>query len=49
MIKVSGISHKRAKKIDPSIAWLMLQKVYLMYSDNNNKEERNANMILTSM
>ena len=49
MIKVSGLSHKNAKKIDPRLAWLMLQNIYLMYWDINNKEERNADIILTSM
>ena len=49
MIKVSGLSHKNAKKSDPRLAWLMLQNIYLMYWDINNKEERNADIILTSM
>ena len=38
MIKVSGLSHKREKKSDTSIAWLMFQKIYLIYSDIKNKK-----------
>ena len=48
-INVSVLSHKRAKQSDPGLAWFMFHKIYLMYSDINNKEEINANMILTSI
>ena len=49
MIIVLVLRHKRAKKSDPRLAWFMLHKIYLMYSDINNKEERNVAMLLTSM
>ena len=49
MIKVSGIIHKRLKESDPRIAWLMLQNIYLMNGDINNKEEINYVMLITSM
>ena len=48
-IKVSGIIHKREKKTDPRLYWMMFQDIYLMYRDINNKEEGNAAIILTSM
>ena len=48
-MKVSGLSHNRAKQSDPRITWFMLHKIYYMYSDINNKEESNADMLLTSM
>ena len=38
-MKVSGLSHNRAKQSDPRITWFMLHKIYYMYSDINNKEE----------
>ena len=41
MIKLSGLRHKRAKKIDPSLAWLIFQRLYLMHCDIKNKEARN--------
>ena len=37
MIKVSGIIHKRVKQNDTRIAWMMLQNIYLMNGDINNK------------
>ena len=49
MIKVLGLSHKRAKQSDPRLAWFRLHKIYCMYSDINKKEERNADILLTSM
>ena len=49
MLKVSGLSHKREKQSDPRLTWFMFHKIYCMYSDINNKEERNADMIITSM
>ena len=49
MIKVLGLSHKRGKKSDPRLAWFMFHKIYCMYSDIKNKEERNADMLLTIM
>ena len=30
------------------LSWIMFQKIYCMYHDINNKEERNADMLLTS-
>ena len=49
MIRVSVRIHKRGNQSDPRLASLMLQKVYLVYRDINNKEEINAPMLLTSM
>ena len=49
MIKVSRDIHKRPKKIDPRIAWLMLQYIYLINGDINNKEEINYVVLITSM
>ena len=48
-IKVSGLSRKRAKKIDPRLVLEMFQKIYCIYSDIKNKEETNAAFLLTSM
>ena len=31
MIKVSGLSHKREKQSDPSLTYLMFQKIYIIY------------------
>ena len=49
MIRVSGLIHKRENQSDPRLAWLMFQKIYLVYHDINNKEQSNSPMILTSM
>ena len=49
MIKVSSIIHKRIKQSDPSIASTMLQNIYLLNGDINNKEEINYVMLITSM
>ena len=49
MIKVSGLIYRRAKQSDPRLAWFMFHEIYRMYSDINNKEERNAAMLLTNM
>ena len=49
MIKVSGLSHKRAKQSDPRLAWFMFHNIYIKYSATKNKEEINADMLLTSM
>ena len=49
MIKVLGLSHKRAKKIYPRLNWLIFHEIYCMYSDTKNKEEINSAMILTSV
>ena len=35
--KVSGLSHKRAKKSDMKITWDMFHDIYNMYSDIKNK------------
>ena len=48
-IKVSGLSHKRAKKSDLKLAWEMFHKIYHTYSDIKNKEETNTYFLLTSM
>ena len=37
------------KKSDTRLSWLMFHKIYWVYSDIKNKEEKNASMILTSM
>ena len=47
-IKVSRLNHKRAKKSDPRLDWEMFHKIYHMYSDIKNKEETNADLMLTS-
>ena len=47
LIKVLGLRHNRAKQSDPTIAWFMFHKIYRMYSDIKNKEERNYAMLLT--
>ena len=49
MIKVSGSRHNRAKLNDHRLTWFMLHKIYCMYSDIKNKEERYTAMLLTSM
>ena len=49
IIKVSGLSHKRANKCDPRLALEMFHKIYHMYSDIKNKEEINAALMLTRM
>ena len=49
IIKVSGLSHKRAKQCDTRLAWEMLHKIHRMYSVIKNKEEMNAALLLTSM
>ena len=49
MIKVSDLSHKRAKQSDPRLAWFMFHNIYIEYSATKNKEEINADMLLTSM
>ena len=49
MIKVSGIRHNRAKQSDTRIDWMISQKIYIIYCDNNNKEESNAVMLLAIM
>ena len=49
MIKVPGLIHKMVNKINPSLALFMIQKIYCMYHDINNKEARNYAMVLTSM
>ena len=38
IMKVSGLSHKRAKQCDPRLAWEMFHKIHHMYSDIKNKE-----------
>ena len=48
-IKVSGLCHNREKKFYPRLAWGMFHKIYHMYSDINNKEETNADLLLTRM
>ena len=49
IIKVSGLSRKRVNQCDPRLAWEMFHNIYHMYSDINNKEETNADFLLTSM
>ena len=49
IIKVSGLSHKRAKQCDPRLAQEIFHKIYHMYSDIKNKGEINAALLLTSM
>ena len=49
MIKVSGLSHNRAKQIDPRLSWLMFHRIYCIYSDIKKKEDINSSMLLTSM
>ena len=44
-----GLSHKREKQCDPRLAWEMFHKIYHMYSDIRNKEERNADFLITSL
>ena len=38
IIKVLGLSHKRAKQCDPRLAWEMFHKIYHMYSDIKSRE-----------
>ena len=49
MIKVLVLRHKRSKKSNQRLAWLIFHKIYCMYIDISNKEEINAAMLLTSM
>ena len=49
MIKVSGIIHRRAKKSDTRLNWMMFQNIYLMYRNIKEKEERNSTILLTSI
>ena len=49
MIKVADLIKKRAEKIYPRLAWLMLKNIYLMNGDINKKGEINAVMILISI
>ena len=49
MVNVLGFSHKRKKRSDTRLAWFLFHRIYLIYSDINNKEKLNAVMILTSM
>ena len=49
MVRVLSLSHKREYKSDPRLTWFMFHKIYCMYSDINNKEDRNSAMIITSM
>ena len=37
IIKVTGLSHKRAKQYDPRLAWKMFHKIHHMFSDIKNK------------
>ena len=48
-IKVSGLSQKREKQSNLRLAWEMLHKIYHMYSDIKNKEETNADFLITNM
>ena len=36
MIKVLGLSHRRANQSDPRLTWFMFNRIYCMYSDINN-------------
>ena len=49
MIKVSGLIQKSPKPSDTRIAWMILQNIYFMNGDINNKEEINYAMIITNM
>ena len=49
MIKVADLITKWAKKSDPRLALMMLQSIYLMNGDINNKGETNDVMILISI
>ena len=49
IMKVSGLSHKRAKQCDPRLAWEMFHKIHHMYIDIKNKGEMNVALLLTSM
>ena len=40
-MKVSGLSHKRAKQSDPRLLLEMFHIIYHIYSDTKNKEETN--------
>ena len=48
-MKVSGLSHKRADKSDPMFYWFMFHNIYCIYSYTKSKEERNYDVMLTSM
>ena len=39
-VKVSGLSHKRAKQSDPRLAWLMFAKICNMCRDVKRSEEK---------
>ena len=47
MMKVLGLTHKRANKSDPRLDWFMFLKINRMYSEIKNKEEINTAMLLT--
>ena len=47
-IKVYGLIQKREKQGYTKLAWEMLHKMYRMYSDINNTEETNEDLLLTS-
>ena len=49
IIKVLGLIHKRETQSDPRLAWFMVQNIYRMYHNINNKEERDYAMLITSM
>ena len=49
IIKVSGLSHKRAKQCDTRLTWEIFHKIHHMYIDIKNKEETNAALLLTRM
>ena len=49
MINVLGISHKEGKQSDPNISYLMFHKIYSMHSYIKNKEEKNSDILLSSM
>ena len=47
IIKVTGLSHKKEKKSDPRMDWLMFQNICLMYLKIKNKDPRNVVILLT--
>ena len=49
MVKFSGLSHNGEKKINPRLAWMILQKIYRMYCNIKNKEEGKSAMIIKNM
>ena len=49
IMKFLGSNHKRVKQCDQRLAWEKFQKIYHIYSYIKNKEEINADFLLTIM